>query len=107
MRSVCLMKRVLRPPDDLILQACTEVDKVVTVAGDSDDQIPVLVRLLLSLSESFGRDHIKLDVVSVQSKIGSNHLSYFEQAFIIGQDLRSEFLIQQCAPGFQMINLGG
>ena len=59
--------------DDLVLELFPDVDEVVAVPGDSDDEVPVLLRVLLSLFQGFCIDDIELQVVCVVEEVGTDH----------------------------------
>jgi|GEM_PF-6396105 len=67
-----------RPADDFILQFWRQVDKIIAVASDSDDEIPVIVGCHLRFFQGFRIHDIKLDVVPVKLEIGSNQMGRFE-----------------------------
>ena len=78
---------MLRSLDDFILKIKTDVDEIITIAGDSHYEISVFFGMLLCVTERFGSDHIELDVMSVHSKVCTDEMRQFSNALFIGQQL--------------------
>ena len=51
------------------LQRRRQVAEVVAVAGHAHDQVAVLLRLRLRLTQCLGRHHVELNVVPVQLEV--------------------------------------
>ena len=90
---------LLRSVDDLILQRLVEVAEVIAVSGYADDQVLVLLRMLLSFLQHLAVYYVELDMVSVHVEVGADVVGQVVQAFLAGQGLRSELLIQQRTAG--------
>lgn len=58
--------------DDFVLQGFAEVAEVVAVAGDTDDEVAVLLRVGLGFAQCLGADDVELDVVAVEPEVGSH-----------------------------------
>ena len=52
--------------DQVILQVRRKVDEVGAVAGDADDEVTILLRILLGLLQGIGVDDVELDVPQLQ-----------------------------------------
>ena len=61
-------------PDYFFLQIFTQVVEIIAVPGNPDDQVPVLLRILLSITQLIGANHVKLDVMPIHSEIASYQL---------------------------------
>ena len=55
--------------DDLILKIFANVYKIITVAGNPHDEVPVFFRVLLGLPEGVCVDHIKLNMVAIEPEV--------------------------------------
>jgi len=62
---------VLGPANEFVLQFLTEVQKIVAIAGDPDDQVPVLLGVDLGFPESLRRPAFKRSV-SLSGKLYEN-----------------------------------
>jgi len=67
--------------DNLVLQAARQVAEEVTVAGDPDDEVAVLVRFRLGSAQGRGRDDVELDVMPTQREVA---------AYQVGQSVESD-----------------
>lgn len=98
MTAHSLIKALLRPRDDLVLKSPAEIPEMVTVAGNPDDEIPVVFRMLLSLQKRLAVNDIELNVVAVQVEIGAHQACHVVEPLLPGHIGRSEFLVQQSSP---------
>jgi hypothetical protein len=55
--------------DDLILKIFANVYKIITVAGNPHDEVPVFFWLLLGLPEGVCVDHVKLNMVTIELEV--------------------------------------
>ena len=62
---------MLGPANEFVLQFLTEVQKIVAIAGDPDDQVPVLLGVDLGFPESLRRPAFKRSV-SLSGKLYEN-----------------------------------
>ena len=92
--------------DDLLLKRLAQIAEIIAVTGNTDNQVPVLFRVLLGRAQGGRIHHIELNVMSVQFEIGAHQLNQPVQIRIGLQKLRRKFLIEKRLPGSDMIHLG-
>ena len=92
-------ERLFGPFDDLVLQLFAEVVEMVAIAGDPDNQVLILVRMILCVDQRLPVDDVELDVVAVQAEIGTNQRGHVFQAPVAGNDGRDEFLVEESPAG--------
>ena len=61
--------------------------------------------MTLGGAEGFGVHDVELDVMPVEGEIGSDEMHQFVQPFVIFQQLRREFLVEQRAAGADVVHL--
>ena len=90
--------------DDFFLVVLIKVDKIVAVPCDADEKAAVFVRLLLRLAQCFRIDHVELDVMSSEFKVGPYELAHLLKSGVPAQNRWKESLIEQSAPRFELIH---
>ena len=58
--------------NNLILKLRRQINKIITVAGHPNDQVPVIVRVILCLAQFLTVNHVKLHMVAVHLKVSPN-----------------------------------
>lgn len=62
------------PTNDLFLKVSAKIVEIITISGDPNDQIPVIFGMHLCVPKNVSRNHIKLNMVTIQSKIATDKL---------------------------------
>ena len=95
-----LLKRLLGPLDDFVLQFFAEIVEMIAVAGDADDQVFGLFRVLLRVKQRGAVDHVELDMMPVKAEIGADQRRHAaikilveKRMFSSHSSLRSELVI--------------
>ena len=89
--------------DDLLLQVLTKIVEIIAVPCNPDNQVAIVFRVFLRITQGFGIDHVELDVVPVHAEITPDKLRNFPDCLVIIKKGRSKFLIQQSASGPKMV----
>ena len=95
------------PGNDLVLQSGGEIAEIIAVARNPHDQVPILLRVLLSRAESFRGDHIELDMMPVQLEVRTHQVCQPVDSFFALEQLPRELLVQQSAAGAGVVHFGG
>ena len=85
---------MLSSTDYLVLKVSAEVHKIITVSGNSDDQVTMLLRLGLGFFQGLSIDNIKLNVMAVHYEISPYKMHKLVNT-LSGKDLRIQFHVQQ------------
>ena len=94
------LERLLGAGDDIVLSLTGEHIEECAVAGNTDDQITVLLRVCLSIQQSGSVHNIVLNVIAFQAvKEGADHQLQLLDIFLGGQQRGGDFLIQQHTAG--------
>ena len=92
--------------DDLILQGFAQVAEVIGVASYAHNQVAVLSRVLPGVLQGGRIYHVELDMVPVQLEVCPHQLDQVHQPGVILQQLRGQLLVEQRAPGTDVIHFG-
>ena len=79
--------------NDLVLQFGGKITEIITVAGHPYDKISVFIWVILGINQGFSADHIKLNVMSIISKIGSYKTGQPVNPFLTLKQAGEEFKI--------------
>ena len=82
-----------RAVNDFHLVMLVKIDKIVAVAGNPHQKVPVIVRVLLGIFQRIGIDDIKLDVMPPEFEITSDKKGQLVQVLFVFQYLGKEPLI--------------
>ena len=91
---------MLRSVDNLILKGLAKVVEIIRITGNPYNQVCLLFRVFLRVTESIRVADVKLDVMAVHSKVGSYQCHEFFNPVLIRKEGRCQFLVQQGSAGF-------
>ena len=88
---------MLGASNDLILQVPSDVNEVVAIPSHTHYEIPVQLRMRLSLPESIGLHHIELDMMTAQLKVCPDQGCKSFSTLLVFKYIWHELLVQQSA----------
>ena len=81
-----------------------QVNEIVTVSSNTHQQVPVVIGKGLGFFKCFGVHDVELDVMTVQSKIGSDELCELADISLCCKYIRQESLVQQSSARFYLVH---
>ena len=90
--------------NNLLLVILIQVHEIVTVSSNTHQQIPVVIWGDLGFFECLCVYDVELDVMPVQSKIGSDEMHEFADILFCCKKIRQKPLIQQSSSRFDLVH---
>ena len=102
--GTALERFMLCAGDNFVLEVFSEIAEVIAVAGDANDEIPMIVRICLRPAKGIGIDYVELDMMPSQVEVCPNKPQHPLDPRIVGEERRRELLIEKGASGPDMVH---
>lgn len=86
------------PANNFILQIFFQVVEIITISRYANDQITIVLRIFLRLSQRIRRHHVELYVMTVEVEISTNQRSDLRDSRIIGKKSDENFWFSRVPP---------
>ena len=91
-------KRLLdRSGNNLFLMVFVQIDKIIAVSGHPHQKMPIFFGGGLGFTQGFRIHYIKLDMVTVEIKIGAYQMGKVLHPVLVAEKIRKKPLVQQGA----------